>query len=171
MASRWINLDDKDIDVIKKALFEYGSVNEHDKLIRKLEKAQKKITVASAKGKGRELQKWVCSRIAKMLGIEYDQQDDHCPIHSREMGQAGVDVIVRKPYAKYFPFAVECKSSESLSLKAAIDQAKENRVPGFEWLLFHRRKTIPETLVILKADLFFELLNDANAWKDEMGRL
>jgi hypothetical protein len=57
--------------MIKKALSaHYGCEEKYaKKIISKLERAETKIKVSSAKGKGRGLQYWVCDRIAKMFGL------------------------------------------------------------------------------------------------------
>ena len=91
-------------------------------LNKKLDDADKRITVQSAKGKGRELQKWVCTRIAKLTNIPFDNKDDNCKIHSSEMGQSGVDIILRDEALQKFPFSIECKSTESINLRDFIQQ-------------------------------------------------
>jgi len=123
-----------------------------------LEKTGKKIKVSSAKGKGRNLQKWVCERISELTGIPYDQSDDYCLIHSREMGQSGLDVILRGEAKEKFPFSCECKATETFSLVAAIKQVKEAQLPDTDWLVIHRQKAVPETVVVCSWNTFEGLL-------------
>jgi hypothetical protein len=129
----------------------------YEAALKKLQKSQKRITVSSAKGKGRELQKWVCEKISNLIGIPYNQQDDDCEIHSREMGQSGVDVVLRGKARKLFPFDVECKSTEGLSLTATIRQAQDNEAPGRRWLIVHRCKVLRDPVVMLSWDSFARL--------------
>ncbi|MFA5432337.1 MAG: hypothetical protein EOM59_14215 [Clostridia bacterium] len=115
---------------------------------------KKRITVASAKDKGRRLQKWVCEKISDLTGYAWGHD---CPIESRGMGQNGVDVRMEKNVLKLFPYSVECKAQEKWSIPAWIEQAQSNIIPGTDWLLFVRRsRTRP--IVILDAELFFAIL-------------
>ena len=56
------------------------------KLIKKITRSETPLKVSSRKGKGRKLQYFVCERIASLFNIKFDQNDDACPVHSREMG-------------------------------------------------------------------------------------
>ena len=120
------------------------------------------IKVASRKAKGRNLQKWVCSKIAKILDMKFDQQDDQCLIHSREMGQQGVDIILRGDTIKKFPFSIECKSSEQLNLIGTVKQAKSNQVDGTDWLIVYKKKAFKKPIVIMDWDAFENLVEERN---------
>jgi hypothetical protein len=115
---------------------------------------KKRITVASAKSKGRRLQQWVCKQIAELTGFEWGAD---CPIESRGMGQNGVDVRLEKDVIKVFPYSVECKAQESWSIPAWIEQAKANIMPGTEWLLV-AKKSRQDPIVIIDAKVFFQIL-------------
>jgi hypothetical protein len=115
---------------------------------------KKRITVASAKDKGRRLQKWVCEQISNLTGYEWGHD---CPIESRGMGQNGVDVRLEKDVIKVFPYSVECKAQESWSIPAWIEQAKANIMPGTEWLLV-AKKSRQDPIVIIDAKVFFQIL-------------
>ena len=115
---------------------------------------KKRITVASAKNKGRRLQQWVCSMISKLTGLEWGQD---CPIESRGMGQSGVDVRLEKKALNLFPYSVECKAQETWSIPAWIEQAQSNIIPGTNWLLVVK-KSRKDPIVIMDATVFFELL-------------
>ena len=127
------------------------------KVIKKLKNAEKKIKTSSAKGKGRGLQYWVCERIANLFGIKFDQSDDSCLIHSREMGLNGVDVILRGEVAEKFPYAIECKCCESLALPQWIRQARDNAKYGKRYLLVVKKKSIGEPIVIMDWNTFEEI--------------
>lgn len=108
---------------------------------------------ASAKNKGRKLQKWVCEKISQLTGYEWGQD---CPIESRGMGQSGTDVRMEKAVEKLFPYSVECKNKEKWDVIASIKQAKANKKSGTDWLLiFSKNRTKP--VVIMDAEHFFEL--------------
>ena len=143
MPSVWVNLTDADRKAIAEKIPSLAKKMEH-----------KKIKVSSAKGKGRNLQYWVCERIADITGIAWVQSDDNCEIHSREMGQAGVDLVLRGKAAEKFPFSIECKSSEQLNLVDTVNQASKNNLPGRNWLIVHKRKAIPNPIVIMDWNTF-----------------
>lgn len=146
MPSKWINLTDKERELISKVVPSLAKKMEH-----------KKIKVSSAKGKGRNLQHWVCDRITKITGIPNSQEDDAL-IRSRDMGISGTDVILIGEAQKKFPFSVECKNSEQLDLVGTIVQAKANEKEGTDWLIVHKRKAISNPIVIMDWDTFEKLL-------------
>jgi hypothetical protein len=121
-------------------------------IIKQLEK--KPIKISSRKAKGRELQKWVCAQISALIGIDYKQADDECLIHSREMGQSGCDIILREEAKALFPFSIECKATEQISLPAFISQAKANTKEGERSMVVVKNKTLKEPVVILGWDDF-----------------
>lgn len=133
---------------------------ECERLIKKFERAEKTIKVSSRKGKGRGLQYWVCERIGKMFGIEFVQSDDNCLIHSREMGQHGTDIVLRGEVYKKFPFDIECKSCESLSIPDWIRQAKENnKKEDRDWLVVFKKHTLgSEPFVIMGWECFEKMM-------------
>lgn len=129
-----------------------------DKLIAKLERAEKKIKTSSAKGKGRGLQYWVCERIAEMFGTKFVQSDDTCLVHSREMGQHGTDICLRGELYEKFPFDIECKAQESLSIPDWVRQARTNAKGGRKWLVVFKKQTIGgEPLVLMDWSTFEKL--------------
>lgn len=131
---------------------------ECERLIKKFERAEKTIKVSSRKGKGRALQYWVCDRIAKMFGLEFVQSDDNCLIHSREMGQHGTDIVLRGFVYERFPFDIECKSCESLSIPEWVRQARENSKDNRDWLVVFKKQSIGGVpLVVMGWDCFEKL--------------
>lgn len=160
MANRWVCLSDAEIKAIKEYVNPEGPYNYRKELlsaVKKLEDRQKRISISSAKGKGRALQQWVCQRIADLFGIEYNQSDDDCLIHAREMGQSGVDVILRGEVGKEFPFAIECKSTEQMSMLSFIQQAQANSKDGKEWMVVFKSRSIPSPVVIIGWDVLEKL--------------
>ena len=157
MSKKWVTIDQADI-VLLQQINELLPSPDLDTLIHRFTKTQKKITVASAKAKGRNLQQWVCKRISEITGIPYVQGDDSCEIHSREMGQAGTDVVLRGKALQQFPFSVECKASENLNLKETVEQVKANLYKDTDWIIVHNKKAIPDTLVIMAWETFEKLV-------------
>lgn len=154
LSNKWVCLSDSDRDYIKSLLTDD---RKSKALSKKLEDADKHITVQSAKGKGRELQKWVCRKISGLTDIPFDNKDDNCMIHSREMGQSGVDIILRGEALQKFPFSVECKSTESLNLREFVQQAKNNQKDGTDWMVVVRTKSISDVVVIMSWGSFEKL--------------
>ncbi len=121
-------------------------------------KKKKRISVQSAKAKGRRLQQWVCERISNLTGEEWGSSGDDKPIESRPMGQSGCDVRMESHVRKMFPFSVECKFQESWSVHSWIKQAQENQVEGTDWLLVAKRSRC-RPIVIMDARAFFDMAN------------
>lgn len=115
---------------------------------------KRKISISSAKAKGRNLQQWVCQKISDLLGIEWGKDE---LIASREMGQAGTDVRLLGEAQERFPFSVECKWQESWSVLAWIKQAQENQKAGTDWLLVLKKNRV-KPVVVMDGERFFELL-------------
>ena len=112
------------------------------------------IKNSSAKAKGRELQKWVCSVISKCLKIPWGYEDEKL-IQPRILGQSGTDVVLRGEAKKSCMFDIECKATESLRLYEDIEQAKKNTEKGRQWLIVHKR-SYKNPIVVLDAEFFFK---------------
>jgi len=122
-----------------------------NKLQLKLEKSlikKEPIKISSRKAKGRNLQYWVCNKISELIDIPYNQSDDQCLIHSREMGQHGNDVILRGEALKLFPFSIECKNSESFNLINTLDQVNNNKTKNTDIMIVYKNKKIKPIVII-----------------------
>ena len=115
---------------------------------------KRRITIASAKSKGRSLQQWTCQKISELLNIPWGKDE---LIASREASQSGTDIRLVGEAKKRFPFSVECKWQESWSLPAWIRQAKSNQMEGTDWLLVLKKRYM-SPIVVMDADSFFFLL-------------
>jgi hypothetical protein len=111
------------------------------------------MKTSSAKAKGRELQKWIAEKISEITGIKAGKDE---MIESRGMGQSGVDVVLRGEAAKLFPFSIEAKRVEKLSVSQWIEQAKSNVKEGTDWLLIFRRSR-EKACVVMDAEVFFKI--------------
>jgi hypothetical protein len=83
------------------------------------------------------------------------EQDD---VRSTAMGQSGEDIQLSPAARKVFPYAVECKNQEKISLWSWWEQACSN-AKSFQPLLFiksNRKKPV----VVVDAEYFFELLRN-----------
>lgn len=120
------------------------------------DKRKKRISVQSAKAKGRRLQQWTAQKIADLTGCKYGKDED---IDSRPMGQAGTDVILRGEAKQLFPFAIENKACESWSVHSWINQAKANVGDFKTWLLIAKRSR-EKAVVIMDAEEFFKLYSN-----------
>lgn len=116
-------------------------------------KTKKRISVQSAKSKGRNLQKWTAGKIAELLGIPYGPDE---LIASRPMGQSGTDIVLKGEAAEKFKWSVECKCQESWSIPAWIEQARKNQGTDTDWLLVVKRSRIAP-VVVMDAEVFFNL--------------
>ena len=127
------------------------------------------MTTASKKAKGRNFQYWVARKVADLFGIEFIQSDDLCPVHSREMGQKGADVFIRnKEFYTMFPYDIECKNTETISVYGYIRQAKANTKENRQWLVFHK-KNKSKPIVIMDAEHFFALQKELKELKIKLG--
>ena len=129
-------------------------------------KKKRKITYASAKNKARNQQKRVAEYIGKLLKLPCKhqlpkEQQDQALIASREMGQAGVDVVLRGKAYDMFKYDIECKNQETWAVPAWIKQAKKNTSKKRNWLLVAKRKDLSEDVVVLPIKHFFEILTAA----------
>lgn len=164
--NRWICLKDIEIDSLCEVidadenycLLRPSVIEAAHKTIRKLKKSKKRIKIRSAKSKGRNLQKFVCERVSSLTGLPFIQDDDDCNIHSREMGQSGLDVILRGDAKKKFQFSIECKSAESFNMSKTIAQVKSNQAENTDWLIVYKKKMLAEPIVIMEWAAFEKLI-------------
>lgn len=148
-----INLDKRQKQTIINLLKADGE-QKHKALIKKIERSLKPIKPRSAKNKGMEWQKEVCQFISKITGVEFNQKDDNCDIHSRESGLNGTDVILRGIARAKFPFDIECKNCKNISLPMWISQA-ENNSPNNDWILFIKSNSLStKKIIVMSLDTF-----------------
>lgn len=120
------------------------------------------MRTSSAKAKGRRHQQYVCKRLIEVgEGLEPDD------IRSASMGAPGEDVLFSPAARRQFPFSIECKNVEKLSIWAAIDQARSNCPDGAcPMVVFTRNHEEPQ--VSMSFDKFLEIYEVyLNAKKDK----
>lgn len=112
------------------------------------------MNTKSNKAKGRRLQVWARDQLINELGINSED------VKSRTMGESGTDLILSSVAHRLFPFSVECKNTERLSLWAAWAQAQANK-EDYEPLLIAKRNH-HSPLAILDAEYFFKMQGRIN---------
>ena len=145
------------IDAMSEYALGFPAGHPVEKLRDKIKRSIKQIKPRSAKDKGATWQKSVCELISRIIGLPFDNQDDNCSIHSRTMGCSGSDVELRGEARKRFPFGVECKNSNQISLPDWCRQAKSNAIDG-RWLLFIKSAKLEENVVVMTTDVFEEVM-------------
>lgn len=92
-------------------------------------------TIAARKAKGRKLQQQTRDLILEVFKGELEQDD----VRSTGMGQSGVDLQMSPLAQKLFPFAVENKAQEALSIFAALEQAEANATEKLKALVVFKK--------------------------------
>jgi hypothetical protein len=111
------------------------------------------ISISSRKAKSRNLQNAIAQSLLKKFP-QFDSND----IKPAIMGQSGIDIHLSNPVRKLFPFAIECKNQESLSIWAALEQCEENgRLEKLTPMLIFKRNR-SDIYVTLKFEDFIKLV-------------
>jgi hypothetical protein len=124
---------------------------------------KRRITISSAKAKGRNLQQLACQKISDLIGLPWGKDE---VIASREGCQPGTDVRLVGNARVSFPFSVECKDHDKWSegkIRAWIEQARANCMPDTYWILFLKKtakikKDKIRPIIVMDVDDFFEVL-------------
>ena len=107
----------------------------------------------SAKNKGKRLQNKVRDLILEKFNtLEVDD------VRSITMGDRREDILLSPAARKLFPFSVECKNQEKLSIWSALEQAEENSGNHSPLVIFKRNRT--KIYAVLEFDKLLELLNE-----------
>jgi hypothetical protein len=112
---------------------------------------KKKISVASAKAKGRRLQQWVRDFLRSNLpGVEDDD------ITSTPGGVNGPDIGLSPLARRTFPWTVECKARARVGLYDALEQAESNLIDNTRPVAIYKQDR-KEPIAVLYAKDFLEL--------------
>ena len=105
---------------------------------------------ASAKAKGRDLQKHVRDTILKIFNrLEFDD------VISRSSGATGEDLILSPAARKLLPLSFECKNNARFAVYADYAQAESN-ADGYEPVLVIKQNR-SKPLVLVDLDYFLRL--------------
>lgn len=116
-------------------------------------------TVQSKKARGRKLQQHVRDKLYETF-TELEEGD----IRSTSMGAGGVDLQLSPQAKRLFPYSVECKNQESLSVWNSFAQAESNCETGTKPLLvFKRNRT--DVYCMIKLEDFLEVLTNGSTKK------
>ena len=116
----------------------------------KTQPVKRKITVASAKAKGRNLQQWTRDKLRAI----WPELAPEC-FESTPMGSAGSDVVISpEARAAGADFSVECKAYSRHAVYGFIDQAAAKRGEPLVVVKADRRRP----LVVVDAEFFFGLV-------------
>lgn len=112
------------------------------------------MKTSSAKAKGRRLQQHVRDTLIETFGLHEDD------VLSRSMGASGEDLHLSPAARSHFPFSVECKNQERLSIWKALEQAEENAGEGsYPAVVFKRNRS--KVYVAMELDDLLELMKGA----------
>ncbi|AUR81845.1 hypothetical protein NVP1015O_31 [Vibrio phage 1.015.O._10N.222.51.E5] len=108
-----------------------------------------------SKAKGREFQNQVRDAVRAHLGRSIREDD----VTTAVMGESGVDIKLSPHARDLFPFSLECKRVERLSLFEAYQQScdnhYENTIPAVVW-----RRNNKKTLICMSLDDFLEYIKE-----------
>jgi hypothetical protein len=155
MPTRSVNLTDAE----QKAILS-GTLP--DSLVSKVKTATKPRSSRYSKSKGMATQAEVAEFVSELLDIPFNNQDDQSEIKTRSAGLSGTDLILTGQAYKRFPFDVEVKAVETLSVPATIAQAQSNTAPNRHWLIFWKKKAFSKKVVIMDIQAFEWLWKRSN---------
>lgn len=112
------------------------------------------MKTSSAKAKGRRLQQYVRDLILQAFPVLED--DD---VRSTSMGASGEDLLLSPAARKLFPFSVECKNQEKISIWDSLAQCEMNAKEGVSPLLVFKRNH-SKTYACIELDTLIKLLTD-----------
>ena len=112
----------------------------------------------SAKSKGRRFQQY-CRDILLKAADSLEPDD----IRSTSMGAAGEDILFSPAARRVYPYSVECKNVEKLSIWGAIEQAVENCGKYIPVVMF--KKNNHRAWIAIPLDSYMEIAHGVK--KDE----
>lgn len=115
----------------------------------------------SAKAKGRKFQQYVRDVFLKFApSLEPDD------VRSTSMGASGEDILFSPAARRIYPFSVECKNVEKLSIWKAIEQSRENANDHTPLVVFSKNRE--ETFAAIPFKTLMEILEENRRLKNEI---
>jgi hypothetical protein len=99
------------------------------------------MRTSSCKAKGRRLQQEVRD---SLLSVSKLHPDD---IRSTPMGSSGEDIMLSPAARAKFPWSIECKNVEKLSIWSAIEQARANAKQNVPVVVFTKNHEEPQVAI------------------------
>ena len=118
------------------------------------------MKVSSRKAKGRTLQQSIRTKLLDHFSGQLEEDD----IRSTGMGQPGMDLQLSPAAQKLFPFAIECKCQESLSIHSSLEQAEANATEKLKAVVIFK-KNRSKTYIVVGLDEFLKLSNNPKEGK------
>lgn len=118
-------------------------------------------TTASRKEKGRRLQKTIVKKILQMF--TWLTESD---VRSTPMGCKGEDVWLSERAQDAFPYSIEAKNTERLSIWAALKQAESEARKKTPLLVFTKNHT--KIYCAVEFDHFMELVKELDELREEL---
>lgn len=112
---------------------------------------------ASAKNKGRSLQKWTRDLLLSLSTNRSFPDLEPDDIKSNPSGCNGEDVLLSPAARRVWPISIECKNQEKLNVWNAYDQAVENAGSYEPVVVFKKNRKEPKVMV--DARFFFKVLS------------
>lgn len=119
-------------------------------------------TPASRKSKGRKFQQQI-----RDLIIESFPQLEPDDVRSTSMGCSGTDVLLSPLAKKIFPYSVEAKAQETVSLYSWWEQANANILPNTSPLLVIKKSRV-KPIVVLDLTDFMEIVKENHQLKTQI---
>lgn len=111
---------------------------------------------ASAKNKGRSLQKWTRDLLLSLSTNKSSPPLEPDDIKSNPSGCNGEDILLSPAARRVWPISIECKNQEKLNVWSAYDQALDNCPLDCEPVVVFK-KNRKEPKVMVDAEFFFTL--------------
>ena len=108
----------------------------------------------SRKNKGKRLQNRIRDLILETFKDKLEPDD----VRTITMGDSGEDILLSPVARKLFPFSVECKNQERLSIWDALIQAEDNSGEHAPLLIFKRNRS--KTYAVLEFKELLKLLDE-----------
>lgn len=111
-------------------------------------------TTQSKKAKGRKLQQKIQKDIIETFNLSEND------VRSTSMGASGCDILLSDAARAVFPYAIECKAQEKLSIPAWWIQTCENAEKEQLSPLLIFKQSRKDILICLKWSDFIELISN-----------
>ncbi len=113
------------------------------------------MKTSSAKAKGRNLQKYVVSRI-----LHYFKDLETDDVSSRSMGASGEDILLSPRARRCLPISLECKSHARYAIYKDYLQAQNNCGDNAPVVIIKQNNSKP--LALMDLEYFLKVMKDAS---------